>query len=178
MKLHPDYIADRLKYVFGEDIHASRIVEREQGVTRKVTQRVLHVTMARRVFHRALSLLKNEFGQPHISCPMASKEYDEGMELIYPFTLFSGEGEYNEIPVVITVFIPYKDLRIRTVSDVVPGILYMERETREMLGVMFEDTPDDRRLFTPSSLPRDMHPMRNGFIDPAIKNNAGKEGIK
>ncbi len=169
MKNSPEEVARRLKEAFGEDITGVRVMEKSAGVMEDVKQKGLWVTMARRVFHRAILFLKTNYGQPHICCPMASKEYDDGLELIYPFTLFSGAGYMREFTVTITVFIPKSDFRIRTITDIIPGILYMERETREMLGVWFEDIPDERRLYTPDYLEDDNFPLREDFKDPHEK---------
>jgi Ni,Fe-hydrogenase III component G len=42
----------------------------------------------------------------------------------------------------------------------------MERETMEMLGVVIEDIPDPRRLFTPNNLPDDFKPLREPRKEP------------
>ena len=57
-------------------------------------------------------------------------------------------------------------MSIRTVTDIIPGILFMERETMEMLGVIIEDIPDSRRLFTHSNLPKDFKPLREAQGEP------------
>lgn len=166
MKNSPEGVARCLKETFGEDITGVRFLAREEGVHEKVEQRGIWVTMTRRIFHRAMQMIKNTYGQPHVSCPMASKEYDDGIELIYPFTLNAGAGYMKEFTMTITVFLPKSDLRIRTITDIIPGILYMERESREMLGIWFEDIPDDRRLYSPDYLEEDNYPLRKDFQDP------------
>jgi membrane-bound hydrogenase subunit beta len=165
MALHHDEIIDRLKNEFGDDILGINVIERTEGALRKREQRSIAVSLTRKVFHRAVSYLKT-LGTLHIACPMASREFDDFLELIYPFTLFSGEGDFSEIPVIIKVLLPEDDLSIRTVTDIIPGILFMERETMEMLGVVIEDIPDPRRLFTPNNLPDDFKPLREPRKEP------------
>jgi Ni,Fe-hydrogenase III component G len=70
---------------------------------------------------------------------------------------------------VFSVQVPLDDLRIRTLTDIIPGILTMERETQEMLGVVIEDIPDSRPIFTPRNLPADMKPMRNSSLSGSDK---------
>ena len=159
MPLTPEDIALRFREEFENEVIGVRIRSREQGVYRTVPQSVIWLSISRVVFHRAVSLLK-DMGHIHIACPMASKEHDDGIELIYPFTVLTGEGKFMELPVIISVFLPEEDLRIRSVSDILPGILYMERETMEMLGVIIEDIPDSRRLFTPENMQPGVFPMR------------------
>lgn len=165
MALHHDDIITRLKNEFGDEIIGIHVIERTEGVLRKRDQRTIVISVTRRVFHRTVTFLKT-MGTLHIACPMASREFDDFLELTYPFTLFSGEGDFNEIPVIVKVVLPEDDLSIRTVTDILPGILFMERETMEMLGVIIEDIPDPRRLFTHSNLPDDFKPLRDTRGEP------------
>jgi len=173
---HHEEIIKCLKESFGDDITESHIVEQNVGVVKEATVKVLHITMTRRVFHRAILLLKTKFGQPHISCPLPSKELEEGMELIYIFQLLSGRGDFKEIPVVIHVFAPYTDLRIRSITDIIPGAIFMEREAQEMLGVTIEDIPDSRRLFTPESMSEELKPHRLHYGEPEGLKEGPSEG--
>ncbi len=157
--MHPDDIVARFSSELKGHFTASRIQETPEGRDGLNKRTRLWLNVDRDVFHRAVALLK-EFGPPHICTPMASKEYDQTMELIYPFTLNYAAERYGELVVIIVVDIPRDDMRIRSVSDLVPGILYMERETMEMLGVIIEDIPDPRRLFTTDGL-GDSFPMRD-----------------
>ena len=59
--------------------------------------------------------------------------------------------------------VPLNDLRIRTLTDIIPGILNMERETQEMLGVVIEDIPDSRRDIY-ASQPFGGHEAHEGLI--------------
>jgi Ni,Fe-hydrogenase III component G len=72
------------------------------------------------------------------------------------------DAHYSEFMIIASVDIPHNDLTIRTITDIVPGALFMEREVMEMLGIVIEDIPDSRRLFTPSSLQDGYFPLRNG----------------
>ncbi|MCP4132970.1 MAG: hypothetical protein GY754_18540 [bacterium] len=155
----PEEIISKFTERFGEGILSTEVLVREEGHLNKVEQKGIRMNVTRSVFHRVVALLK-EFGPPHVACPMASKEYENEFDLIYPLTIFAGEGNFRELPVIITVTLPKDDLRIRTLTDLIPGILYMERETSEMLGVTIEDIPDNRRIFTPDNLPTGMTPLR------------------
>jgi len=162
MILSPEQIIEKLRDTFKENIHTARIVKKEDGCKNIKTQNIVWITLERRAFHRAVSML-HSIHPLHIACPMASREHNDGLELIYPFSLYSGTGNFQEMIINLVVFLPENDLRIRSVTDVVPGILYMERETMEMLGVNVEDIPDSRRLFTPDSVAKDFYPMRTKF---------------
>ncbi|MFW5770549.1 MAG: NADH-quinone oxidoreductase subunit C [Spirochaetota bacterium] len=157
--MHPDDIVARFSSELKGHFTASRIQETAEGLDESKKRVRLWLSIDRDVFHRAVSLLK-EFGPPHICTPMASKEYADTIELIYPFTMNYAAKPFGELVVILVVDIPRDDMRIRSVCDLVPGILYMERETMEMLGIIIEDIPDPRRLFTPDSL-GDTYPMRD-----------------
>jgi membrane-bound hydrogenase subunit beta len=162
MILTPEEIVEKLRDNFKENIHNARIVKKEDGYKNVKTQNIIWVTLGRSVFHRAVSML-HTIHPLHIACPMSSRELNDGLELIYTFTLFSGTGNFQELVINLVIFLPENDLRIRSVTDIVPGILYMERETMEMLGVNIEDIPDSRRLFTPDTIAKDFYPMRTKF---------------
>ena len=55
---------------------------------------------------------------------------------------------------------PKKDLTIPTVTDLIPGAIFTERETQEMMGVEVIDIPDGRRLFLAGDLPEGIYPWR------------------
>ena len=91
---------------------------------------------------------------------MATIESPESIELIYPFMIYSGRGNFSEQPVIMRVDVPRDDFRIRSCTAIIPGILIMEREAQEMLGLVVEDIPDGRRFFTPDSLEKGYWPLR------------------
>ncbi len=121
----------------------------------------LWISIDREAFHFTVNTLKS-LGRLHLSTAMAYKEYEDRIELIYPFALKMDDAHYSEFMIIASVDIPHNDLTIRTITDIVPGALFMEREVMEMIGIVIEDIPDSRRLFTPSSLQDGYFPLRNG----------------
>lgn len=152
-----DSIIKVLQEKLGSHIQASRekIKEYASGISR-VT---LWISIDRESFHLAVGILKS-LGRLHISTPMPYKEYEDRIELIYPFALKMSDAKFSEIMVIMSVDIPKDDLTIRTITDIVPGALFMEREVMEMIGVVIEDIPDPRRLFTGNYLPDGFYPLR------------------
>jgi NADH:ubiquinone oxidoreductase subunit C len=59
---------------------------------------------------------------------MAYKEYEDRIELIYPFALKMDDTHYSELMIIASVDLPNNDLTIRTITDIVPGALFIERE--------------------------------------------------
>jgi len=162
MKLHPDDIIKKISDGLGERLLESSVKERSDGHLNKVVQKHLYLKVERDYLHKTVSLLR-EMSPLHVACPMATKESEEFLEMVYPFTLFFAEEKFSEQPVIVSVVLPKNDLRVRTCTDIVPGILIMEREAQEMLGVLVEDIPDKRRFFTPECLEAGYHPHRKKF---------------
>lgn len=173
MITNPENVVSLFKAVIEEGLVDSRVQSRTEGYLNPVTQNCLWLKVTRDAFHRSVAFLK-DISPIHVACPVASREHDEGLELIYPFTLFSGGGGYKELPVIISVILAWDDLTIRTVTDLIPGILYMEREMQEMLGVVVEDIPDGRRLFTPDSLQWRKPFRKGGFEGPDAAPQTGE----
>lgn len=162
MILRPEDIIKKLSDELGERLLDSSIRERYDGHVNKVIQKHLYLKIERDYLHRTVSLLR-EMTILHVACPMATKENEDFLELVYSFTLFFAEEKFKELPVMITVVLPKNDLRVRSCTDIVPGILIMEMEAQEMLGVLVEDIPDKRRFFTPECLEAGHYPLRKKF---------------
>ncbi len=141
----------------GSHILGSRekVKEYAEGV-RRIT---IWISIDRESFHYTIGVLKS-LGRLHISTPMPYKEYEDRIELIYPFALKCDDEKLSEVMVVVSVDIPKNDLRIRTITDIIPGALFMEREAVEMIGIVIEDIPDPRRLFTSPTLQEGFFPLR------------------
>ncbi len=59
--------------------------------------------------------------------------------------------------------IPADDLRIDSITPVVPGADWAEREFQDAVGVHAEGHPDPRRLLLPDDWPEGVHPLRRDF---------------
>ncbi len=77
---------------------------------------------------------------PHLST-ITGQEVDGGIELLYHF--WHGSG------LTLRVLLPLDALQIATVTDIIPGAAFYEREIVEMLGVTFVGHQDPLRLFLP-----------------------------
>ncbi len=162
MTLTAEELVTKFKDKFKDKILDSEISSWKEGVKNDLTQSIVWLTVHRDNFHRAIEFLKS-IGYPHISIPMTFTVDEENMELIYMFTVFWGEGKFKEVVVTFKVLIPLNDLRVPTITDLIPGVIINERETQEMLGVEVENIPDGRRFFTPHHLDdieKGMKPLR------------------
>jgi NADH-quinone oxidoreductase subunit C len=62
----------------------------------------------------------------------------------------------------LRTFVPSKDGRLPTLSDVWPGANWHERETYEMFGIVFEGHPNLVPLLLPDGF--EGHPLRKDFV--------------
>ncbi len=62
--------------------------------------------------------------------------------------------------VTIRTEVPKEDARIKSITDLVPGANFHEREVADLLGINFEGHPSQRRLILPESWPKNLFPLR------------------
>lgn len=65
--------------------------------------------------------------------------------------------------------------RIDSITPLIPGASWSEREFQDLIGVSAEGIPDPRRLVLPDDWPRGMHPLRKDF--PYNYRPPGVEGM-
>ncbi|MFC2008795.1 NADH-quinone oxidoreductase subunit C [Chloroflexota bacterium] len=155
----------------------SRIYEREVGVKKHVYTS-LWVDVERDGFRPAILHLCQLHEMPHFSV-ISQADLGDSVDLLYHFSLYTGEPN-KAIALVIRVTLPKADLTIPTITDVVPGAIFSERETQEMMGVTVVGIPDDRRLFIPDDFPQGVYPWRRDETGPEqmLKVLPGKQGIQ
>ena len=77
----------------------------------------------------------------------------------------------NGVIVTIKTEIPKKNPKIATISDLIPGAQFHEREAADLFGVIFEGHPNPARLVLPDDWPENLYPLRkDAKIDEALAN--------
>jgi membrane-bound hydrogenase subunit beta len=140
----------------GSRIRTIAVREWAEGVKKTIT-RSIWIQMDREALHDAVSVLV-DIDFPHISV-ISGIDVGDAVALQYHFTIYFGLGG-QEITVTLEVLLPKSDLSIPTISDIIPGAAYGEREKQEMLGVTIVGIPDPRRLFLPADFPEGVYPWR------------------
>lgn len=79
----------------------------------------------------------------------------KGIEILYHFSFDS----LNKI-VTIKVLVPKEKCEIESISGLIPGAIWIEREIAELLGVNFLNHPDPRRLLLSEDWPQGEYPLR------------------
>lgn len=69
----------------------------------------------------------------------------------------------RELVVSVKAIIPRSDASIPSLIDLYKGAEFYERETWEMLGIVFEGNPRLSRTFLPESWPENVYPLRKDY---------------
>ena len=162
-------VLDRFTGRFGAGVTNARVQERREGIKKNPNYN-LWMELDRPLLKDAIRELQS-LGPVHLSV-VSGTDLGETVRLIYTFCLYYGirHGEYT---VNFGVSLPKDDLTIPTISDLVPGAVFTEREKQEMLGVTVVGIPDNRGLFLPEDFPKGVYPWRKdatGIPDSMVKN--------
>jgi len=98
------------------------------------------ITLAAAHVHPAVRILAEQFDFGHLST-ITGDDTGEGVAVLYHF--------WNKHGLTLKVVLPYDDLHIATLTDLIPGAAFYEREVAEMLGVTFDGHPNPARLVLP-----------------------------
>jgi membrane-bound hydrogenase subunit beta len=161
--LSPQAIVESFKTALADSLVDSRICEREVAVKKNV-HRTIWIYVKREGFRRAVEHISTLQEYPHLAI-ISSTDLGDTVELIYHFTLYYGY-HLQELSLGLRVSLSKKDLKIPTITDIIPGALFTERETQEMMGVEVVDIPDGRRLFLPDDFPDGVYPWRTDETGP------------
>ena len=162
-KLSPQQIIDSFKKALGDGMIDGKIYEREVAV-KKNRYRRIWIFVKREALRGAVQHLSKIQEYPHLVI-ISSSDLGDNVELIYHFTIYYG-FHLEEISVGIRVTLDKKDLTIPTITDLIPGAIFPERETQEMMGVKVTDIPDGRRLFLAGDIPEGVYPWRKDETGP------------
>jgi membrane-bound hydrogenase subunit beta len=156
LHLTPQEVIDLYREKFGEGLKEAKVTERGEG-TKKVKAYNIWLRVDRELFRPAIQeLIGIRF--PHLAV-IAGNDLGSEIELLYIFSVFYGQ-KFGEYMVTIGVRLPKSDLSIPTITDLIPGALFSEREKQEFFGITVKGIPDGRRLFLPEEFPQGVYPWR------------------
>ena len=154
--LPPQEIADLLQAAAGPGFQSARCTEWAEGVKGRKSKQVW-LKIAREALLPTLGRLA-QIHFPHVSV-IAFADVGEAVELMYHFYIY-WSVPHEEILVTLTVSLPKSDLKVPSITGIIPGVLTSEREKQEMLGIEVVNIPDSRRLFLPEDFPQGVYPWR------------------
>jgi len=161
--LSPEAIVESFKTVLGDSFIDAKIYQREVAV-KKNKFHSLWVEVKKSAFRDAVEHICELQEYPHLAV-ISSADLGDRVELIYHFTLYYG-NHLQELSLGLRVSLAKNDLKIPTITDIIPGALFTERETQEMMGVEVDGIPDNRRLFLPEDFPQGVYPWRTDETGP------------
>ena len=172
--MKPQEIADRFVQKFGSRVSDIRVKEWYEGV-KKLPQKTVWMTIPRDTLNDAVAELI-AIDYPHLGV-IAAADNGEMIDLLYHLQVFFG-GKHEEICVVLTVQVPKSDPHVPTISGLIPGAVYSEREKQDMIGIIVDGIPDARRIFLPEDFPEDVYPWRKDEkgIPPSMVKELWKVG--
>ena len=127
--------------------------------------RRLHLTVASKDYKSVVKLLVKKKEILHIS---TISGVDTGKEIEILPHLF---GQGTEI--TIKTSIPRDKPIIDSITDLLPGAMFFEKEVHDLLGVRFRGHPNLTRLILPEDWPEGVHPLRKDF---KLNEHRKKEG--
>ncbi|OPX72840.1 MAG: Membrane-bound hydrogenase subunit beta [Methanoregulaceae archaeon PtaU1.Bin059] len=154
--ISPQQVMDRFTARIGSGIREARISERREG-KKKNPHYTIWLEIDKELLRPAIEILM-EIRFPHLSV-IGANDLGDSIRLVYIFSIQYGEVK-SEYMVTFAVTLPKTDLTIPTISDLIPGAVFGEREKQEFLGVKVVGIPDSRRLFLPEDFPAGVYPWR------------------
>lgn len=161
--MSPQAIVESFRTSLGDGFVDAKIYEREIAIEKHLFRR-LWIYVKREAFRKAVEHICQLQEHPHLAI-ISSADLGDKVELIYHFTIYYG-NRLEEITVGIRVILPKDDLKIPTITDFIPGAIFTERETQEMMGVEVVGIPDSRRLFISEDIPEGVYPWRTDETGP------------
>jgi formate hydrogenlyase subunit 5 len=149
-------------------------------------------------FEKAIEVLKDHLGEDILTCnvPKPRRAYihvkpgrhREAISLLLKnieetgISTISGTDLVNEIElnyhmrcrgaVTIKNRVPREKPWIRTITDLIPGASFYEREVFDLLGVVFDGHPNLKRLMLPEDWPKGNYPLRKDWEPQTAQNTA------
>ena len=159
------------KEKFNDSITNSRIEIKTAGL-KKNSYSVIWLEIELKDFKEAVKLLCTiQF--PHFAI-ISGSDTGEEIKLTYHFSIYYGERS-KEISLNLTTNLPKNNLKLPTITDLIPGAQTAEREIKEMLGVTIKDLPDLPNVFLPKDFPKDVYPLRKDETGAAKMVNKREE---
>jgi len=121
--------------------------------------RRLYVTIDPAVVVDAADELANGLGGRFVITAATDQRDAHGAYLVSHFFAFDDDDIY----VALHTRVPEDAPRIASITPMVPGANWAEREMRDMMGVEAIGHPDPRRLVLPDDWPDELYPLRCDF---------------
>lgn len=135
-------LVDKLKERFGDKILEAKIQR----------ARRVFITVDRSTYKDVVKFLRDELGVTHLSTI-------SGVDAIDHFEVIP-HLSYKGVVISVRAMVPKDSPEVDTITDVIPGALFYEKEVHEMFGINIRGHPDLTHLELPDDWPKDLYPLR------------------
>ena len=119
----------------------------------------LHFKIEKRAMRAVVEALVNELhARFMISVGTDTRSLDGDFAILHLFSL-----DREHLYVLLESPVSEEDLKIESITDIIPGANWAEREYRDAVGVHPEGHPDPRRLLLADDWPEGVYPLRKDF---------------
>jgi Ni,Fe-hydrogenase III component G len=139
-------IVNKIKEKFGD-----RIIEFEEK-----SEKRYYILIDRKDLLDVVDYIFNDLGARYII--ETGLDTREGIEILYHFA-FDEAGKV----VSLRVILPREKPEVESISKVIRGAQWIEREIQDILGVKFLNHPDPRRFILADDWPEGVYPYRKSW---------------
>jgi Ni,Fe-hydrogenase III large subunit/Ni,Fe-hydrogenase III component G len=119
----------------------------------------LHFKIEKRAMRAVVEALVNELGARFmVSVGTDTRSLTGDFAILHLFSL-----DHEHLYVLLESPVSEEDLKIASITDIIPGANWAEREYRDAVGVHPEGHPDPRRLLLADDWPEGVYPLRRDF---------------
>ena len=86
---------------------------------------------------------------------LSALDTPQGVEIVYHFAL----DKHGKV-VSFSIILPHEDPKVESISPIITGAQWIEREISEIMGVTFLNHPDPRKFLMSDDWPEGVHPYR------------------
>ena len=148
-------IVDALKKQFGDKLLEAKVEY----------QRRIHVKVADPNQLDVISFAMENWNSWHLIAVSSLDTPDEKFAVVYHYDIRPPFGGQTAITMNLMVECPdRKNPKITSMTKVLIGAQYFEREAHDLMGIVFEGHPDLSRLILPEDFPEGVYPLRKDFL--------------
>jgi Ni,Fe-hydrogenase III large subunit/Ni,Fe-hydrogenase III component G len=119
----------------------------------------LHFKIEKRAMRAVVKALVNELGARFmVSVGTDTRSLSGDFAILHLFSL-----DREHLYVLLESPVSEEDLKVESITDIIPGANWAEREYRDAIGVHPEGHPDPRRLLLADDWPEGVYPLRRDF---------------
>lgn len=142
--MNDEEILNKLKEVFKEKIIESSIPRKN----------IVDIVVPKESYKEVIKFIVENFNIPHI-------QTITGIDMGNEIQIIAHLGRTTTINVKTSI--DKNNPEIDTITDIIPGASFYEREIYDLLGVNFKEHPNLKRVILPENWPKGVYPLRKEY---------------